>query len=342
MNLQQRIDLLVELGRYMNSDEESWLIAKEKAHAENNWFIPEFMEHALTNITSSFLDRAKLNAWVSEHGVPNEGTSPRTIGIIMAGNIPLAGFHDFMSTFVAGQRQVIKPSSKDQSLIKAIAGHLAELEPASQDYVSFAEMLKGCDAYIATGNNNSARYFDYYFQKYPHIIRHNRTSVAILTGEETREELDRLGDDICLYFGLGCRNVTKIYVPPKYDFEPLLQSLEKFRYLEQLNKYKNNFDYQLSLLILNNQYYMSNGFMLLTEHSSPFSPIGALHFEYCADPLQIREELASNPRIQCIIGRGNTAFGTAQHPSISDYADGIDTLDFLMKCFAGGRERLPG
>jgi hypothetical protein len=331
MHLQQRIDLMVELGRYMLSDSEDWSRAKEKAYRENSWFIPEFIDRATDQIAKAYLDRDKLQAWVKGYPLDIPQVSPLTVGITMAGNIPLAGFHDFLSVFLAGQRQVIKPSSKDHTLIKKIVSHLQRLESETGALVGFADMLKGCDAYIATGSNQSARYFEYYFSKYPHIIRHNRTSVAILSGEESEHELESLSEDICLYFGLGCRNVTKIYVPHAYDFTPLLKTLERFKYLEHHNKYKNNFDYQLSLLILNNQYYMSNGFIILTENKTPYSPIGMLHFEYYSDHHPLVDELAVDERIQCIVGRGLLPFGTAQQPALEDYADGVNTLEFLSR-----------
>ena len=190
-------------------------------------------------------------------------------------------------------------------------------------------MLKGCDAYIATGSNNSARYFEYYFNKYPNIIRRNRTSVAILDGNETKQELEKLADDIYLYFGLGCRNVTKIYAPEQYDFVPLIEALKKYNYLINHNKYKNNFDYQLAILIINKKYYMTDGTVILTENNGVFSPISVLHFEYYKNRESVIELLSTNNDIQCIIGRQETPFGRAQQPSLNEYADGIDSMKFL-------------
>ena len=192
-------------------------------------------------------------------------------------------------------------------------------------------MLKGCDAYIATGSNNSARYFDYYFSKYPHIIRRNRTSVAILTGYESAAELDKLADDVNLYYGLGCRNVTKIYVPENYDFVPLLASFKKYIDFADHNKYKNNYDYQLAILLLNNKYYMTNGAILLVENEAFFSAISQLHYEfYTGDPATISAGLQNNRDIQCVIGNGYINFGQAQSPGLADFADGVDTMGFLL------------
>ena len=206
---------------------------------------------------------------------------------------------------------------------------MIEWNPKVAEYVAFKELLKGCDAYIATGSNNSARYFQSYFNKYPHIIRRNRTSVAILTGEETHKELEKLADDVHQYFGLGCRNVTKIYVPCGYDFTLLLNAFKKYSYLADFHKYKNNYDYQLALLILNKKYFMSNESILLVENESVFSPISQLNYEYYTE---IPKAGINQPEdeVQCVIGSSGLGFGIAQQPGLFDYADGIDTLQFLL------------
>ena len=191
-------------------------------------------------------------------------------------------------------------------------------------------MLKGCDAYIATGSNNSSRYFEYYFGKYPNIIRKNRTSIAILDGNETPGELEKLSDDIHLYFGLGCRNVTKIFVPEGYDFIPLIQSFNKYIYFADHHKYKNNYDYQLSILLLNNVKYMTNGSTILRESESLFSPISQLHYEHFTDAVELEKNVKKNSDIQCIISRNFIPFGEAQHPGLKSYADGVDTMQFLL------------
>src|SRR5258705_11293668 len=191
----------------------------------------------------------------------------------MAGNIPLVGFHDLLCVFISGHKAMIKLSSKDKLLIKHLTEKLGEWDAEINDLIQFSEMLKGCDAYIATGSNNSSRYFDYYFGKYPHIIRRNRTSMAVLDGEETNEELEKLADDVYLYFGLGCRNVTKIYVPKEYDFIPLLRAFDKYNYLAENHKYRNNYDYSLAIHLLNKKMYMSNPSIMLIEEMAPFSPI---------------------------------------------------------------------
>jgi hypothetical protein len=226
---------------------------------------------------------------------------------------------------------VVKTSSKDDVLIRHLAGQLHEWEPATRAHFSFSEMLKGCDAYIATGSNNSARYFDYYFRKYPHIIRRNKTSVGLLTGEESQTDLELLSDDINMYFGLGCRNITKIYVPAEYDFRPLLAAFEKYRYFDNHASYKNNFDYQLAIHLINRKYYMTNGTVLLSENESLFSPISQLNYEFYANRNSVEDSLVLHPDLQCIAGNNFIPFGQAQIPSLADYADGVDTMRFLLQ-----------
>ena len=334
MNLQYRIDLLARLGQYILSDNEQWESAKERASRENGWFIPEFVELSVRNIALSFLQKDILEQWAAGYQLQTSSTAnpefrPKTIGLVMAGNIPLVGFHDFLCVFISGHKAVIKPSSKDQVLIKHLIEKLVEWDDEVKNFVEFSEMLKGCDAYIATGSNNSSRYFDYYFGKYPNIIRRNRTSVAVLTGEERNEELEKLADDVYMYFGLGCRNVTKIYVPKGYDFIPLLEAFRKYNYLADHFKYKNNYDYNLALHLLNKKYYMTNGSILLIEESAIFSPISQLNYEFYKDNDDLTAKLPAAHDLQCVVGKSSISFGGAQCPSISEYADGVDTLEFL-------------
>jgi len=328
MDLQTRTDLLCRLGDHIRENGSEWQAVKERAGWENPWFIPEFVELATTAIARDFLKREKLIPWAGAYKVPATQIHPKTVGIVMAGNIPLVGFHDFLATFISGHRQLIKLSTKDQVLLKHLVEKLTEWNPTVAEYVSFSEMLKGCNAYIATGSNNSARYFEFYFNKYPHIIRRNRTSIAILNGKETRVELGNLADDVYQYFGLGCRNVTKIYVPQDYDFTLLLDVFRKYDHLIDFHKYKNNYDYQLAILILNKQYFMSNGSILLAENKSLFSPISQLHYEHYKEEPNTPNEIKD--QVQCVIGRKGIEFGMAQQPGLADYADGSDTLQFLL------------
>jgi Acyl-CoA reductase (LuxC) len=334
MNLQQRIDLLSRLGEYILSDNETWQQTREKASRENSWFIPEFIDLAVSTIARHFLQKDLLEKWTDSyqlrpHSYRDKNPKSATVGIVMAGNIPLAGFHDLLCVFISGHRAMIKTSSKDKVLVSHLADTLTAWDPTTAELISFGDMLKGCDAYIATGSNNSSGYFDYYFGKYPHIIRRNRTSVAVLTGEESREELAQLADDVYLYFGRGCRNVTKLYVPRNYDFIPLLSVFKKYNHLAEYHKYKNNYDYNLAIHLLNKQFYMSNESILLVENLSPFAPISQLHYEFYDHRRNVIDALEGNEDLQCIVGRGFIPFGRTQHPSVMDYADGVDTLRFL-------------
>lgn len=331
MNLLERIFLLSKLGHYILEDGEEWQQVKRNAYAENSWFIPEFIKLASENIATYYLQKDVLETWAMSYNLPQNNTSPHSVGIVMAGNIPLVGFHDFLCVFITGNITRIKPSSKDEKLIRHLIMKMSEWDASVVELVHFETMLKGCDAYIATGSNNTSGYFEYYFSRYPHLIRKNRTSVAILSGNETTAELTSLVDDICLYFGLGCRNVTKIYVPKEYNFEPLLGCFEKYNYFADINKYRNNYDYDLAILILNKNFYMKNEAIILVEDSRLFSPIAQLHWEYYTSEYDLKESLATNESIQCIVGAGHTPFGKAQYPKIDEYADGVDTLDFLVK-----------
>ncbi|MEP6748006.1 MAG: acyl-CoA reductase [Bacteroidota bacterium] len=331
MNLQERIGLLIKLGKYLQSADPAWTAAKENAERYNGWFTQLFIETAVKNIVANFLDAGKLQDFVAGYKIPVNESNPKNIGLVMAGNIPLVGFHDWLCIFLSGHHAVVKSSSKDTVLITHIVEKLVSWNKETGNQTRFSDMLKKCDAYIATGSNNSARYFDYYFAKYPHIIRRNRTSVAILTGDETIADLDKLADDVNLYYGLGCRNVTKLYVPEKYDFVPLLETFKKYIGFADHNKYKNNYDYQLAIALLNNKYYMTNGAILLIENDAVFSAISQLHYEfYTGSPQEISVGLHNNDDIQCVIGKGFIDFGQAQNPSLADFADGIDTMAFLL------------
>jgi len=330
MDLQHRINVMAHLGEYMQNDNEIFKSVKQKAQFENPWFTQEFIDLAVDNITNNFLQKDKLEAWAKKYNI-KENITAKNIGIVMAGNIPLVGFHDLLCVFINGHNAVIKPSSKDEVLIRHLVQKMSEWDEAIAWKISFAPQLKGCDAYIATGSNNSARYFEYYFSKYPSIIRRNRTSIAVIDNTETKQELEKLADDIQTYFGLGCRNVTKLYVPHNYDFIPLLNTLKKYDYFIDFHKYKHNFDYQFALLIMNNKFYMNNGSVLLTENESSFSPVSQLNYEYYENRNSLDERLKLDDDIQCIIGHNFLNFGEAQLPQLNDYADGIDTMKFLSE-----------
>lgn len=327
MNLQDRINIMAELGNYISSNNEHWLTAKINAGQQNPWFTQQFTNLAINNIVCGFLQKEKLQNWAHHYHIHNT-IQPRLVGLVMAGNIPLVGFHDFLCIFISGHRQMVKPSSKDDVLFREIVKFLHEKYPETRESISIAEQLKGCELYIATGSNNSSRYFEQYFAKYPHIIRKNRTSVSVITGKESATELEKLADDVHLFYGLGCRNVTKIYVPDGYDFSSLLTAFNKYENLGENHRYKNNFDYQLSILLLNKQYYMTNGVTLLVENPSPHSPISVLHYSYYKQGQKVPVE--NMDELQSISGNGFLPQGSLQLPGLFDYADGIDTMAFLL------------
>jgi hypothetical protein len=329
MNLQKRIELLIQLGKYLEENGEKWREAKTKAGAANGWFIETFIDEAVKNIATDFLQPGKLEQWAKFYHL-DDNVGAKNVGLVMAGNIPMVGFHDLLCVFISGHRQTIKLSSKDDILLKHLVQKMIDWDSDVAEYISFAEMLKGCDAYIATGSNNSARYFEQYFSRFPHIIRRNRTAVAVLTGSETADQLNKLSDDIHLYFGLGCRNVTKLYVPAGYDFVPLLKAFDRYKYFGDHYKYKNNYDYQLSIALLNNVFYMTNESTLLLENDAIFSAISCLNYSFYTDAEKLMDELKENGSIQCIVGNGEVEFGGAQNPSLMDYADGVDAIQFLL------------
>ncbi|GAA0544777.1 aldehyde dehydrogenase family protein [Chitinophaga japonensis] len=328
MNNTDKVAALVRLRKYLASDDDTLQTAKQQAYITNGWFTPDSVDTAIRNICRYYLDETLLHNWLAAYPAAGAQT-PRTVGIVAAGNIPLVSFHDWLCGFVSGHRVKLKLSSKDTVLMEHIITRMGEWYPELAQQTLPSEMLKDCDAYIATGSNNSARYFEYYFSRFPHIIRRNRTSAALLTGEETPEELAALADDIMLYFGLGCRNVTKVLVPAGYDFAPLLQALEKYAHLMEHHKYRNNYDYNLALLLLNSSPHLTNGSILLQEADSLFSPISVLHYGYYQDAAIAAAELLAHEELQCLVGKGFTPFGQAQQPSLTDYADGVDTMQFL-------------
>jgi hypothetical protein len=329
VNLNQRIEILVQLGEYLSSGETEWQMSMEKATRENGWFVPEFINLAITNIKEQFLSQSTLTQFAHQYPKIADQATDKRIGIVMAGNIPLVGFHDFLCGFLAGHHLLLKPSSKDEILIKHLVQVLKTWHPDLENLILFADRLKGCDAYIATGSNNSGRYFEYYFRNYPSIIRKNRTSVAVLTGDETEQQLASLADDMMLYFGLGCRNVSKIYVPEGYDFQRLLGALKPYKWMADHNKYRNNYDYNLALHILNNKFYMTDGTLLLVENESLFSPIAQVHYEFYRENPITQLRTNHSEELQCISGEGGIPLGQVQAPAINDFADGIDTMTFL-------------
>ena len=328
ISLNRRLELLDNLGAYLERNDINWMDAQDRAVQANAWFTPAHVALAIENIATQFLQKEKLEKWVANYTLPIQA---KKVGIVMAGNIPLVGFHDFLCGFVSGHRLLIKLSSKDDILLKYLILKLGEWEPEVLEQVTIAERLNNCDAYIATGSNNTARYFEQYFGKYPHIIRKNRTSVAILDGNETDEELALLADDVYLYYGLGCRNVTQVCVPRDYNFERLLNVFNKHNDYADLNKYKNNYDYHLAIYLLNRIPYMSNESLLMVENLMPFSAVSVLHYRYYDNKEELTDVLMHSEEIQAVIGKGAgmVPFGESQKPALSEYADGVDTMAFL-------------
>ncbi len=327
MNIQARIDAFFTLGdKYLTDTNQSFLDTKWKAHNQNAWFLPEFIDQSAKQIVEQFLQKENLASWANLYpNISNINTNIK-VGIVMAGNIPMVGFHDLLSVLIAGHSAIVKLSSKDTVLMQFVMDSLIEINPEFESLIIVQEQLKHCDAYIATGSNNAGQFFDQYFGKYPNIIRKNKTSVAILDGTESQDELALLADDMMLYFGMGCRNVTQVWVPTGYDFIPLLSALKKYSYLADQHKFKHNYDYQLALLMMNRQFYMDADGILMSENPSPFAAISQIHYQYY-EPGTIP---ALNPTdIQCIVGKNALPFGSLQKPSISQYADGVDTLAFL-------------
>jgi hypothetical protein len=260
----------------------------------------------------------------------------RTVALVLAGNIPLVGFHDLLCVLVSGHRAQLKLSSKDSRLMMYLIKHLLWLEPEFEKYITIKESkLEEFDAVLATGSDNSSRYFQQYFGKYPHIIRKNRTSISILNGFESTDQLQALGKDVFTYFGLGCRNVSKVFVPQEYDFKPLLDSWSTYQEIINHHKYINNYDYQKSILLVNRTPFLDNGFVLLQESDRLVSPISVLYYERYSSTVDLQQKINSNAeKIQCIVGNSKPAtvpFGKAQIPEVWDYADQIDTLKFLSE-----------
>ena len=314
----------------------------QRALDKNAWFtLPHILE-AIESV-GRCLTPENLDQWTAQYpDMPDKMTSPKTIGVVPAGNIPLVGFHDFLSILIAGHVYYAKLSSKDAVLPRAIARMLLEIEPRFADQIYFEDQqLKNFDAIIATGNNNTSRYFEYYFGGYPHIIRNNRNGVAVLTGEESPEELRLLARDIFLYFGLGCRNVSKLYLPEKYDINGMLDQFTDWESITDNSKYGNNYDYHKSIFLINQTPHYDTGFVLAKKDQRISSPVSTLHYENYHRLTDVKNMIAQNrSQIQCIVSHSQIfpeaiPFGQAQYPRLWDYADDIDTLRFLLSLNKG-------
>lgn len=307
------------------------LIENQKHY--NGWFIESEVYFSIQSWAAA-LTSENLNQWLSTYQIQDR--LPKTVGLILAGNIPLVGFHDFLSVLISGHKALVKTSSNDQHLLPFLAKYLIEVEPSLEKRVEFVEKLENFDAVIATGSNNTARYFEYYFKNKPNIIRKNRNSVAVLNGNETPEQLIALGKDIFTYFGLGCRNVSKLFVPKGYDFEPFFKAIYEYRDIINNQKYINNYDYNKAVFLMSNFLVLDNGFLVLKEDSSYSSPISSVFYEYYNDLNEIKNKLEQDSeQIQCVVSHNlienSVDFGQTQLPNLWDYADNVDTISFLTK-----------
>lgn len=330
MIISQRIAALSQLGLQLkNLPKQEIALWADKAGNENRWFTEEAVEMAINGITQ-MLQKDSLETWVKKYQL---NYSQKKIGIVMAGNIPMVGFHDLLSVLISGNIALIKLSSQDKVLIPLVTEMLIAIEPQFEVQIQYVSKLENIGGVIATGSDNSARYFKQYFGQQPNIIRKNRISCAVLTGKESDEEIHALGKDIFTYYGLGCRNVSKLYVPKGYDFIHLLNLLEEFKEIGNHSKWVNNYDYNKSIYLVNREPHLDNGFLLLKESSEMVSPLSVLYYQEYTNNDNLEAILASNEeKLQCIVGSkdsGRISFGETQAPEVWDYADGVDTLKFL-------------
>jgi hypothetical protein len=351
MSLEKRIKSFVQLGLFLKQfktevkndavaeinnqfyDDFEHLILKQKGY--NGWFDKPLVVQAASEIGES-LSKENISAWLANYSITDD--ADKNVGVIMAGNIPLVGFHDFLSVLISGNSIQAKLASNDNTLIRKIGEILIFINSDFKSKISFVERLENFDAVIATGSNNTARYFDLYFGKYPNIIRKNRNSIAIVNEKDRAEELNALGNDIFQYYGLGCRSVSKVYFPKGYKIDTFFEAiLDDFQDVTQNNKYANNYDYNKAVYLMGNNQLLDNGFLLLKEDAALTSPVGVLNYEFydSIDALNAHLE-AQKDELQCIVSSKNTpietfAFGEAQCPALNDYADGVDTMEFLLK-----------
>ncbi len=335
IQLEDRIRAFATVGKMLQQlDAEEKDDIFRRAKSENSWFTDESLELALEG-TRRYLQEEKLKKWTADmHGQPRQ---VRKVGVVMAGNIPLVGFHDFLAVLISGHQLLAKLSSKDSFLLRHIAEMLTDIEPRFKEQIDFRERLNDADAMIATGSDNSSRYFEYYFARMPHIIRRNRTSVGVLLGEENGADFKALGEDVFQYFGLGCRSISKLYVPDGFDFKPMLEAWQSFERISNHHKYNNNYDYNKSIYLVNQEPHYDNGFTMLRESMQLVSPVSVVYYEKYRDAEKLRQELrAMEDKIQCVVAKdgwleGSLPFGKAQKPELWDYADDVNTLEFLQQ-----------
>jgi hypothetical protein len=349
MTFEERCAAMGKLGDWLLSPENQSELEMlyRRTFADNGWFSSDQSSYAIHQIASCFLKEKALLEWASADIKHYPQAVQQKVGLILAGNIPAVGFHDLLCCFISGHKALIKYSDKDKLLIPFLIKKLIELSPNSAEYLEPVDRLQQVDKVIATGSDNSSRYFEHYFANVPHIIRANRNSVAVLHGDETAEDLAALGEDIFRYYGLGCRSVSKIYVPLDFKLEYFMEQMDKFSPLQLSNsKYQNNFDYNRSVYLLNGTKHWCNDSLILMEDKSMLSRIATLHFEYYDSKEKLVEDMLELlPKIQCIVSKYRlqkypvqegdflTTFkpGESQLPKLNDYADAVDTLLFLLQ-----------
>ena len=350
MTLDTKKSAFVKLGKFLNQFKEGNCIKEttvfdndlffekfidliQLSQSHNGWYTPEQVYFAIASWAEA-LTEDNLSKWLSEYTLSD--VNPKKVALILAGNIPLVGFHDFLSVLMVGHDVLIKTSSNDQHLLPFLANYLIALEPNFKNKITFVEgKLENFDAVIATGSNNTARYFEYYFKDKPSIIRKNRNSLAVLNGQETKEQLTALGEDIFRYFGLGCRNVSKLFVPKDYSFVPFFEAIFEYQDVIHYEKYANNYDYNKAVFLMSNFKLLDNGFLTIKEDSSYSSPITSVFYEYYENLTDLQERLSNEKnQIQCIVSnnlvKNSIEFGTTQKPNLWDYADNVDTVSFLV------------
>lgn len=350
MQLHQRINAFVKLGDFLSQFSKEVIQKKENiehndlffdgfkhqlklAEEHNGWFTKENIAFAITGWVEN-LTQENLTQWLNRYTIADN--SSKQVAIIMAGNIPLVGFHDFLSVLITGHQVLVKQSSNDKHLLPYLAKYLEHVAPEFIGKITFTEAkMENFDAVIATGSNNTVRYFEYYFKGKPSIIRNNRNSVAVLTGKETEADFKNLSEDIFRYYGLGCRNVSKLFLPENYNFDAFFNGMYPWNAIIEKAKYANNYDYNKAVYLMSEFDMLENGFLMIKEDASYASPIATVFYEFYDDANKLKEKLtADSTQIQCIVSRGFTeneiAFGTTQKPELWDYADGVDTIEFLL------------
>jgi hypothetical protein len=354
MTLETKKSVFVELGNFLSQFSKAGSIQKSSvlfndiffddfeklihlSQSHNGWYTPEQVYFSIQSWAEALTDE-NIEKWLSSYKTEFEKADQKekTVALILAGNIPLVGFHDFLSVLITGNKALIKTSSNDQHLLPFLAKYLIAVDESLKDKITFVDgKLENFDAVIATGSNNTARYFEYYFKDKPSIIRKNRNSAAILTGKETNEELENLGEDVFRYFGLGCRNVSKLFVPKNYSFDAFFQAMFKYQDVIHYEKYANNYDYNKAVFLMSNFKLLDNGFLTIKEDASYASPISSVFYEYYENLEELQKRLENDSdQIQCVVSNNLTqnsiAFGETQKPQLWDYADNVDTITFLL------------